>query len=106
MGENKACKLTIPYFKEMMLISFNCQHCGVKTNEIKSGGEITEFGRIIELKVEGVEDIKRDVFKSDTASLKIPELELELAEGTLGGRFTSVEGILEKMLENLRDNVK
>ena len=43
-------------------------------------------------------DLKRDLFKSETAGLAIPEIELELACGTLGGVYTTVEGILEKIL--------
>jgi zinc finger protein len=41
-----------------------------------------------------VEDLKRDLFKSETAGISIPELELELAHGTLGGVYTTVEGVL------------
>lgn len=43
----------------------------------------------------GQADLKRDVFKSDTASLKIPEIELELGTGTMGGVYSNVEGLLE-----------
>lgn len=86
-------------------MSFLCPHCGAKDTEIKSGGEITPHGKIIKLKVESVQDLKRDLFKSETAGLEIPELELELSSGTLGGVYTTVEGILEKILVHLQDNV-
>ena len=36
------------------------------------------------------QDLKRDVIKSDTASVEIPELELELSHGSLGGVYTTV----------------
>lgn len=48
--------------------------------------------------------MKRDLFKSDTASVLIPEFELELNHGTLGGVYTTIEGLFEKILDNLRDN--
>ena len=35
--------------------------------------------------------------------MRIPALELELTEGTLGGRFTTVEGLLTSILEQLSD---
>jgi zinc finger protein len=35
-------------------------------------------------------DLKRDVIKSDTASVEVPELELELSHGSLGGVYTTV----------------
>jgi zinc finger protein len=34
-------------------------------------------------------DMKRDVIKSDTAAVSIPELDLELSHGALGGIYTT-----------------
>ncbi|GFS45051.1 ZPR1 zinc-finger domain protein [Actinidia rufa] len=39
--------------------------------------------------------------QSDTASVEVPELDLELASGTLGGLVTTVEGLITKISENL-----
>ena len=39
--------------------------------------------------------------QSETAGLVIPELELELNPGTLGGRFTTLEGLLNQVYEEL-----
>lgn len=47
------------------------------------------------MKFENEKDLCRDVFKSDTAKLIIPEIELELGTGTLGGVYSNVEGLLE-----------
>lgn len=38
--------------------------------------------------------------QSDTASVRIPELELELTSGTLGGVVTTVEGLITKISES------
>ena len=57
-----------------------------KTSEIKTGGEIGPKGKKITLKVSSEDDLRRDVFKSESARLIIPECELELDYGTLGGR--------------------
>ena len=38
--------------------------------------------------------------QSDTASVMIPEVELELASGTLGGLVTTVEGLITKISES------
>jgi len=35
--------------------------------------------------------------------MAIPEIELVLTNGTLGGRFTTVEGILEQIYEELAE---
>ena len=37
--------------------------------------------------------------------MTIPEIDLELKHGTLGGRFTTVEGILDQVYEELSDKV-
>jgi zinc finger protein len=39
------------------------------------------------------------LFQSDSACVKVPELELELASGTLGGMVTTVEGLITKICE-------
>lgn len=105
MGENKMCTISIPFFREVIIMAFSCAKCGFKDSEVKSGGAMSERGRIITLKVLSPIDIKRDVFKSETASLEIPELELELQYGTLGGVYSTVEGLLEKIATNLGENV-
>lgn len=40
------------------------------------------------------------VFQSDTASVRVPELDLELVSGTLGGVVTTVEGLIAKITES------
>ena len=37
-------------------------------------------------------------------AVRIPALELELEEGTLGGRFTTIEGLLQNILDQLGDS--
>jgi zinc finger protein len=85
-------------------MSFLCENCGAHSTEVKTGGALSAKGRKITLKVESDDDLKRDLFKSDSAYLCIPELELELEYGTLGGLFTTVEGILEKISSHLKEN--
>ena len=45
------------------------------------------------------------LFQSETAGMTIPEIDLELKHGTLGGRFTTLEGILNQVYEELSDKV-
>ncbi len=56
------------------------------------------------LRADADDDDGRDILKSDSAYVEIPELELELQGGTLGGVFTTVEGLLLKILNSLSDN--
>ncbi|KAJ1528389.1 hypothetical protein ONE63_006804 [Megalurothrips usitatus] len=91
----------IPYFKEVVIMATNCDTCGERTNEVKSGGGIQPQGMKIEVKVNSKEDFSRDVLKSDTCSLTVLELNVEVGPSALGGRFTTVEGILAAMKDQL-----
>ena len=79
-----------------------CEHCGYRSNEVKTGGEVPEKGRKITLKVQTKEDLYRDVLKSESAALSSTELQLRVEPGTMGGRFTTVEGILTQIRRDLR----
>jgi len=98
-------KVNIPYFKDIFIMSTNCDACGYRDNEVKSGSAISEQGKKIILKVEDREDLSRDILKSETCGLSIPEIDLVLQAGTLGGRFTTVEGILDQVYEELSEKV-
>lgn len=95
----------IPYFKEVLLMATTCDACGYKTNEVKTGGAISEKGRRITLRITAIEDLSRDILKSETCHLQIPEIDLELQMGTLGGRFTTIEGLLTQVHRELEERV-
>ncbi|KAJ2942225.1 hypothetical protein O0L34_g15772 [Tuta absoluta] len=98
-------KLTrIPHFKEVVIMATTCDACGHRTNEVKSGGGIEEKGVRFEVRVAGKEDFSRDILKSETCSMEIPELELEVGGRALGGRFTTAEGLLRATMEQLADS--
>ncbi|KAF9522886.1 ZPR1 zinc-finger domain-containing protein [Crepidotus variabilis] len=96
-------RVNVPYFKDILIMSTNCEFCGYRDNEVKSGSAISAKGKKITLKCEDRDDLSRDILKSETAGLSIPEIELVLTHGTLGGRFTTVEGILEQIYEELSE---
>ncbi|OSD03048.1 zf-ZPR1-domain-containing protein [Trametes coccinea BRFM310] len=98
-------KVNIPYFKDVLIMSTNCDKCGYRDNEVKSGGAISPQGKRIILKVEDKEDLSRDILKSESCGMSIPEIELVLQAGTLGGRFTTLEGILDQIYEELSEKV-
>ncbi|XP_020976764.1 zinc finger protein ZPR1 [Arachis ipaensis] len=100
--ETRMFVTNIPYFQEVIVMASTCDSCGYRNSELKPGGRISEKGKRISLHVKNVNDLNRDVIKSDTASVKIPELELELASGTLGGLVSTVEGLITKINESLQ----
>ena len=104
-------------------MSTNCEACGYRDNEVKSGSAISEQGKRVTLKVEDKDDLSRDILKvctytnsfrrrntylglqSESCGLEIPEIDLVLKAGTLGGRFTTLEGILDQVYEELSEKV-
>lgn len=91
----------IPFFKETIIMSTVCDVCGLRENEVKGGSGISEKGATLNLRITDPTDLSRDVLKSDTCGVQIPEIGLELVEGTLGGKFTTLEGLLR----NIRDQL-
>eukprot|EP00808_Paulinella_micropora_P015060 g23627.t1 len=73
----------IPHFKEILIFCTSCDNCGYRNTEVKPGGGVAAKGLKITLKVLSKDDLKRDLLKSDSAGVSIPELELELIHGTL-----------------------
>ena len=78
-----------------------CETCGVRSSEVKPGTGIEEKGIKYTLKLTDPSDLNRDLLKSDHASFEIPEIEFYMSEGTLGSKFTTIEGILKDCKEQL-----
>ena len=97
--------INIPYFKQVIVSAVVCEHCGYRSNEVKTGGEIPEYGKRIWLDVKGPEDLKRDLLKAESCFLKVPDCQLEVQPGTMGGRFTTVEGLLTQVRDDLRGSI-
>lgn len=98
-------KVTIPHFKEVIVMATVCEHCGYRTSDVKTGGAIPDKGQKITLQVENVTDLSRDILKSETCELRSADLGLEVQPGTLGGRFTTVEGLLSQVRDQLHGQI-
>ena len=81
-GELRTCTCEIPFFKEIIIMAFLCPHCGYKNVDVKIVGEVSLKGKKIILKAETVEDLGRDIFKSESARVTIPELGFEMEPGS------------------------
>ncbi|TDZ74605.1 Zinc finger protein ZPR1 [Colletotrichum trifolii] len=96
----------IPHFKQVVLMSTVCDDCGYRSNDVKTGGEIPDKGEKIIIKIkQGAVDLARDILKSETCALECPELNLAVNPGTLGGRFTTIEGLLTQVRNDLRSQI-
>lgn len=95
----------IPHFKQVVLMSTVCEACGYRSNDVKTGGAVPLKGKKISLKVKGDVDLARDILKSESCALECPELQLSVNPGTLGGRFTTVEGLLTQVRNDLHSQI-
>ena len=97
--------VNIPYFKQVIITAVVCLHCGYRTSDVKTGGEVPAQGRRIWLDVERTEDLKRDILKSETCRLIVPKCGLDVQPGSMGGRFTTLEGLLTQIRDDLRASI-
>lgn len=66
-------------------MSFTCEYCGYQNNEIQPGGKIADGGVRYTLIVDELSALSRQIVKSDYASIKIPELDFEIAKKSQNG---------------------
>ncbi|KAL6706768.1 nucleolar zinc-finger protein [Coniothyrium glycines] len=109
-GCTKSCTtnmkmVNIPHFKQVILMSTVCDHCGYRSNEVKTGGEVPEKGRRITIAIDTKEDLSRDILKAESCAMSCPELNLSVEPGTLGGRFTTIEGLLTQVRDDLKSSI-
>lgn len=98
-GTTKLLLTKIPFFREIVLMSFECPHCHFRNSEIQSAGEIQQRGVRFSLKVETADDLNRQIIKSDTAIFRVEDIDLEIPPGR--GQLTNVEGILSMVAQDL-----
>ena len=98
------CIASIPFFKEIIIMAFSCEFCGYRNTDIKHGGGMSEHATKIIFNVNKPADLNRDIFKSDSCLLAIPELDFEMAPGSLDSMYTTVEGLLDKLYDSLKEN--
>lgn len=86
-GTTRLLLTKIPHYKEVVLMSFSCEHCGYQNNEIQNAGKVLEKGIRINLIVSKASDLNRQVIKSDFTGVKIPKLDFEIpAQSQKGGK--------------------
>jgi zinc finger protein len=85
-------------------MSFECEACGNKNNEVQFGGKIADQGVHYQLKVDctqvqtnsaliALQDLNRECIKSEHATIKIPELEFEIPSNKKAS-VNTIEGFI------------
>lgn len=99
-GMTRLLLTRIPFFREVVLMSFSCPHCHFRNSEIQSAGTIQIKGSRHSLKLSEKGDLDRQLIKSETCVCKIPELDLEIPAQR--GQLTNPEGLLRTVMEDLQ----
>lgn len=97
--------VNIPHFKQVVISSTRCGHCNYRASDVKTGGEIPERGRRTFVRIRCASDLQRDILKGEHCHLKIDQCGVEVQPGSMGGRFTTVEGLLSQIRDDLRASV-
>ena len=100
-GETRIMLTKIPLFREVLLSSFACPHCGERNTEVQFGGETQPKGCRMAVTCSGREDLDRQVVKSESCKVLVPDLELEIPAATQRGVVTTVEGVLTRAADEL-----
>ena len=104
LGDAQMCLSSIPFFKEIIIMAFSCEFCGYRNTEVKHGGGMSDHATKIVFHVQTERDLNRDLFKSDSCQFEIPELDFSMAPGSLDSMYTTVEGLLTKLHDSLKEN--
>ena len=76
----------IPHYKEIILTSFECSHCGNKNNGVQSAN-FQDYAISYDLEVKNSSDLNRQIVTSEHASVLIPALDFEIPpNGEKGGK--------------------
>ncbi|KAK2153757.1 hypothetical protein LSH36_287g03017 [Paralvinella palmiformis] len=90
----------IPFFQEVILSSFHCDHCGNENRHIQHGGKIQDKGIKYDVAIRTNRDLNREVVKSEFATFSIPQLDFE-QPATKQGDITSIEGLIDGVIRGL-----
>merc|ERR1712232_70852 len=102
-GETRLLLTDIPFFKEIVVMSFSCPHCHYRNNEIQPASTLEDYGIKVELTVTCKADLERDIIRSNHAAISIPELQVEIPS-TGKGYMSTLEGFMTSFKEDLEIN--
>ncbi|KAJ3188277.1 nucleolar zinc-finger protein [Gaertneriomyces sp. JEL0708] len=100
--DGKAELIEIPHWKDVAFLILDCHTCGKKTETYKSGHRVEDKGERITITVNDKKDFRRRVLKSETCTLKIPSLGLEVPPESLGGKYMPLSNFLAHVLEDVK----
>ena len=83
----------IPYYKDVILSSFECDACHFKNNDVQPAQRVEPYGILINVHVMNSKDLNRQFVKSSYGTIRIKELDFEQAPHSENGLLTTIEGL-------------
>jgi zinc finger protein len=102
-GTTKFMYTKIPMFKDIILSSFYCEHCGHKNTEVQFSGKLGVQGVKYEYTCTDEASLNRSIVKSEYATIRIPELDFEIPPQTQKGSINTVEGFLARSIMGISE---
>ena len=100
-GSTRLLLTKIPHYKEVVVMSFDCPHCGHHNNEIQSASAVGERGVHQKCSIDCAKDLNRQIIKSEYATVRFEELDFEIPSSTQTGILTTVDGMLDRSIDGL-----
>jgi zinc finger protein len=99
-GQTRLLLTRIPYYKDVILSSFECEHCHFKNNDIQPAQRVELYGILINVHCMNSKDLNRQFVKSGYGIIRIKELDFEQAPRGENGLLTTIEGLYEIKTRN------
>jgi zinc finger protein len=94
-GQTRLLLTRIPYYKDVILSSFECDSCHFKNNDIQPAQRFESYGILINVHMTNSKDLNRQFVKSGYGIIRIKELDFEQAPHGENGLLTTIEGLKE-----------
>ena len=92
-GQTRLLLTRIPYYKDVILSSFECDSCHFKNNDIQPAQRVESYGIMIKVHVMNSRDLNRQFVKSNYGTIRIKKLDFEQAPYSENGVLTTIEGM-------------
>lgn len=92
-GQTRLLLTRIPYYKDVILSSFECDHCHFKNNDIQPAQRVEPYGILINAHIKTSRDLNRQFVKSAYGTIRIKELDFEQTPHNENGLLTTIEGL-------------
>ncbi|KAH9585918.1 nucleolar zinc-finger protein, variant 3 [Schistosoma haematobium] len=89
----------ISYFREVVVSSFSCPHCGYENRSLIPASQVQDKGQRITFKANNVKDMNRRVVIPVGSTVSIPEYDSSFPFSD--GVVSTIEGIITGFIDNL-----